>query len=71
MKISTTISLEKDDIDVLRDFCAKTGFPMSKLFQDYVSVMVKTIKLVGADRRVKVTKLDLIRIFGKGISATP
>jgi hypothetical protein len=71
MKQALTLSIEIEDVNTIRDFCEKTGMPMSRLFQEYASAMAKTIRAVGADKKVKLTKMDVIRVFGKGLAIVP
>jgi hypothetical protein len=71
MKQALTLSIEIEDVNTIRDFCEKVGMPMSRLFQDYASAMAKTIRAVGADKKGKLSKMDVIRVFGKGLATTP
>lgn len=71
MKYPLTISIEREDVDTLKDFCEKTGMPISRLFQEYASAMAKTIRAVGVEKKKRVSKMDLVRIFSKGLAATP
>jgi hypothetical protein len=66
MKVPLTISVEHEDVELLRQFCEKTGLPISKLYQDYTRAMAQTLRAVGVDRKERLSKMDLLRIFATG-----
>jgi len=69
MKAPIAISVEEEDKEKLMRFCKLTGYPMSKLFEDHVRVLVKTFDACGFDGKKKLSKLDVLRLLGRGMSA--
>jgi hypothetical protein len=67
MKVSLSLSLEHEDVELLRHFCEKTGMPISKLYQDYTRAMAQTLRAVGVDKKEKLSKMDLLRVFAVGM----
>lgn len=65
MKKPFAISIEEEDLDVLRLFCEKTGMSISSLYENHTKGLVKAAKLSGLLDKKKVGKLDLIKFFGK------
>ena len=66
-KTPVTITLDTEDVEILKAFCQSTGLTVSGLFQTYVGAMTKTIKASGWDKKKYHSKLDLIRFLGKGL----
>lgn len=64
--MSLSISVEQEDLELLRSFSAKTGFPVSKLFEDYVTAICRTIRTTGLDKKKNFSKLDLLKLAAKG-----
>lgn len=66
-KTSLTVTLDHEDVEIVKAFCASTGLTVSGLFQSYISAMTRTIKASGWDKKKHHSKLDLIRFLGKGL----
>jgi hypothetical protein len=67
MKVSLTISLEHEDVELLRHFCEKTGLPISRLYHDYTRALAQTLRAVGVENKERLSKLDLLRVFAVGM----
>jgi len=70
MKVSLSISVEDGDLELLRSFSAKSGVPVSRLYEDYTSGICRTIRAAGLDKKAKYSKLDMMRMVIKGSMET-
>lgn len=71
MRQPLTISVEEEDVKVLRHLCDLMGISMSQLFRDTVRGYVMTAKAARLMEKKKMSKLDVVRFFGKGLAADP
>lgn len=69
MKVPLTISVEKEEMDILKDFCAKARVPVSLLFEGYISGVVQAVKIKGLHKKEKIGKLDFFRLMAGGKAA--
>lgn len=67
MKVTMTITIEEEDKGKLQHFCKLTGYPMSKLFEDHIKVLVRTYDLMGVRGKPRLSKLDVLRLLGSGM----
>lgn len=67
MKTAMTLSIEQEDYDLIKGFCEQTGLTASKLYETYTKAMVNTIKATGWTRNKKLSKIDVIKLLGKGM----
>jgi len=68
MKRGISITIEEDDYEDLKLFCEKTGLTVSKLYEEHTNGLLKAVRLSGILRKEKVSKLDLLRFFAKGVT---
>lgn len=66
MKAPISISVEQDQMEMLKHFCEVSGIPMSKLFEDHVSALCNTIRVTGLDKKKKYSRMDLVKMFVRG-----
>jgi hypothetical protein len=67
MKTAMTLSIEKEDYDLLKGFCEQTGLTTTKLYETYTRSLVNTIKATGWTRSKRLSKIDVVRLLGKGL----
>lgn len=67
-KVPLTVTIDPEDLQIIKAFCAASGTTVSGLFSTYIAAMTKTIKATGWDRKKHHSKLDLIRFLGKGLT---
>jgi hypothetical protein len=68
MKIQTTITLDQENYQVVKDFCDKVKVPFSSLLDAYISGMAMTIKFKGLHKKERLSKLDFMRLAAEGVS---
>lgn len=67
MKTQLTITIEEEELKVIRHFSEVSGVSVSKLFQDHSKALCNTIKMAGLDQKKKYTKIDMMRMLIKGM----
>ena len=66
MKVPLSISIEQEELDVIRHFCEVSGYPISRLYDEHTKAIYRTIKASGLDKKTKYSKLELLKVFVKG-----
>lgn len=71
MKVPFTVSIEKEDFDVLKRMCEVMGITQSKLMESAIRGYVLAAKGSGILKRKKATGADLVRFFAAGSVQDP
>lgn len=67
MRVPVSITMEKEEFDILRHFCQKSGVPLTTIYREYTRSLVRTIKAAKLDQKQTYTKLDIVKFFAKGV----
>lgn len=66
MKVPLTISIEQEELNVIRHFCEVAGYPISRLYDEHTKAIYRTIKASGLDKKTRYSKLELLKMVVKG-----
>ena len=66
MKVPFTLSVESEEIEVLKEFCAKARVPVALVFEGYLTGVVAALRAKGLDKQNNIGKLDFFKLLSGG-----
>lgn len=66
-KVSVTVSVDKENLEIVRAFTDRAGVSFSWLFDTYLSGVSLTIRTAKLLDKPNLTKIDLLRVALSGV----
>lgn len=70
-KKTVAVSVNQKDVELVVEFCQRTGQDLSGLVDSYIQSIARTIRVVGLDKKKNLTRGDFVRLALAGLRESP